>query len=55
MPVETNEEKRDKLRNNTMYYIPCECGSLIANRNLLKHQQTKKHIIYIQKLILCGV
>ena len=26
------------------YYITCECGCFIVNRNLSKHKKTKKHL-----------
>jgi hypothetical protein len=33
------------------YYITCECGCFIVNRNLSKHKKTKKHLNKIRAII----
>ncbi len=43
MPTESN-----KNLCNTGYYRTCECGSIIAYRNISKHKRTKKHIDCIE-------
>ena len=54
LPIVSEQERKekqkqacDKWKENNRYNIECECGAVIQNREIARHQKTKKHLNFI--------
>ena len=47
---EQNKERYEKHRDDLREKITCECGCIVCNGRLKKHQQTKKHLDLMEQL-----